>query len=81
MATPTHSSDRSLRVKLVLRVEPHLWARGWSCSLVPLVELLHTVGVSPQAGLRVELLLGPRGGAAPVSSVWSCSSGWRIFQF
>lgn len=28
VATPTHSSDRSLRVELVLRVEPHLRAPG-----------------------------------------------------
>lgn len=75
------------RVELVLRVKAS--PEGGASFSVLRMELLLSpcggaapqVGVSPQAGLRVELLLGPRGGAAPVSSVWSSSSGWRIFQF
>lgn len=57
MATPT---DRSLRMELVFRVELPSLSSGRSCFTGPRMELV----------LRVELLLGPRGGAAPVSSVW-----------
>lgn len=70
MATPTHSSDRSLRVELVLRVK--VSSEGGASFSVLREELLHgpqdgawSSGWSCYLGLVVELLLCPQCGAAP----------------